>query len=129
MDRLPGNLHLNFPTQPVWGSDHHQAGGSMARFGDGEFWSMDRGFITPVVRNRMLQDFPTCWRDDVLVEKMAKNGEKEVYFSFAIRKGRRSSKFDRSIFFRTFTTSNEKNHACSIGMIKQAFRCSFIPLK
>eukprot|EP00434_Breviolum_minutum_P022165 symbB.v1.2.019569.t1/scaffold1591.1/size184449/5 len=33
-----------------------KAGGSMARFGDGEFWSMDRGFITPVVRNRMLQE-------------------------------------------------------------------------
>ena len=27
----------------------------MARFGDGEFWAMDRGFITPVVRSRFLQ--------------------------------------------------------------------------
>ncbi|CAK9038671.1 Ankyrin repeat domain-containing protein 17, partial [Durusdinium trenchii] len=33
-----------------------KAGGSMARFGDGEFWSMDRGFITPVVRSRFLQE-------------------------------------------------------------------------
>lgn len=32
-----------------------KAGGSMARFGDGEFWSMDRASITPVVCNRMLQ--------------------------------------------------------------------------
>jgi len=87
MDRLPGNLHLNFPTQPIWGSDHHQAGGSMARFGDGEFWSMDRGFITPVVRNRMLQDFPTLLEGCRFGEEMAKNGEREVYFRFCYSKG------------------------------------------
>jgi len=46
-------------TSPVGQSEAHgfpQAGGSMARFGDGEFWSMDRASITPVVCNRMLQE-------------------------------------------------------------------------
>ena len=71
--------------------------------------------------------FQRCWRDAVLVKKWRKTAKGKFTSGFVIRKGRRSSKFDRSIFFRTFTTSNEKNHACSIGMIKQAFRCSFIP--
>ncbi|CAJ1392831.1 unnamed protein product [Effrenium voratum] len=33
-----------------------KAGGSMARFGDGEFWSLDRAHVTPVQRNRFLQE-------------------------------------------------------------------------
>eukprot|EP00439_Symbiodinium_sp_Y106_P042091 s786_g5.t1 len=33
-----------------------KAGGSTARFGDGEYWAMDRGFIAPMQRNRLLME-------------------------------------------------------------------------
>lgn len=33
-----------------------KAGGSMARFGDGEFWCMDNARLGPVVRSRSLQE-------------------------------------------------------------------------